>query len=489
MLNKNLDSFTLLAYYRERKGIVMALNTHIQEEINRLAAIARHQGPLNEESFTDFLDLDFTEDGDVAEIKKGLLKLGLFQMPPVEDQDDYFNENAVGSYLKKIGARPLLSKEQEVENAIKIETGKKQILQVILCQSQGVDLIQTQLKGFINGDLDASELFSTPAGDSSYFIKKMQKQAKSFSNKLSRLKNMTAVERTKKSKNYCEELVFSYDVLDNAINQLKLNKSQTASLNKAKILIKEGKDILTSHNLRLVASIAKHYRHPSLSFLDLVQEGNVGLMKAVDKFDYKQGNKFSTYATWWIRQTISRSIADKGRTVRVPVHIFELAQSMKQAERELHQKLGRTPNDVELAKRLKTDVDKLAQAKHSLKMISSLDAPVAGDEDSDSYIDMLDSQTEDSFVDIEKKQRRERVLHILTNIVEISKTLPEKEALTDQEVQILNYRFGIEDDNDMTLEEIGQRIGRTRERVRQLEIQAIRKLQNPVLKKYFEEIY
>lgn len=220
-----------------------------------------------------------------------------------------------------------------------------------------------------------------------------------------------------------------------------------------------------------------------------MQEGTVGLMKAVDKFDYKQGNKFSTYATWWIRQTINRSIADKGRTVRVPVHIFELAQSMKRAERELRQKLGRTPTQEELAKKLKTDVEKIEQAQHSLKTISSLDAPVGTDDDSDSYLDMLGSNgAEDSMEDIESRERRNKVLDVFSNLPNLCSHLDEKDRLTDQEIQILSYRFGLEDDVDMTLEEIGLKVGRTRERIRQLEIQALSKLRHPDLIKHFKGI-
>ena len=458
----------------------------LQSEIERLAAIARHQGsPLNNDTFSEFLDSDFEDEGE--EVKKGLLKLGLYTSGASATELPI--ENAVGNYLKKIGNRPLLSKEQEVEAAKKIETAKIDLMEVILSSNKGVELLQVKLKAFLNKEMEASDLLSSLEGETVHYQKKMLAQVKSFSTKISSLLKLKSTEKKNRIQKYSQELVFAQEVLNEITAQLELNKAQEKGVLAAKALAQEGKNTLTNHNLRLVASIAKHYHHPSLTFLDLMQEGTVGLMKAVDKFDYKQGNKFSTYATWWIRQTINRSIADKGRTVRVPVHIFELAQSMKRAERELRQKLGRTPTQEELAKKLKTDVEKIEQAQHSLKTISSLDAPVGTDDDSDSYLDMLGSNgAEDSMEDIESRERRNKVLDVFSNLPNLCSHLDEKDRLTDQEIQILSYRFGLEDDVDMTLEEIGLKVGRTRERIRQLEIQALSKLRHPDLIKHFKGI-
>lgn len=467
------------------KGILMLKTPLVQKEIDRLATIARHQGtPLNSDTFLEFLDSDFEDEGE--EVKKGLLKLGLYTSPKVEN--DTFSENAVGSYLRKIGTRPLLSKEQEVEFAKKIESGKIKQMEVILSSKKGPEALQVKLKAFLNHEIQAEDLLSSIEGESAHYQKKMEAQVKSFSTKLNSLKTLQGKNKTERIKKYSQELVFSMEVLNEITNTLELTKTQSKGLLSAKALIQEGKDALTNHNLRLVASIAKHYRHANLTFLDLMQEGSIGLIKAVDKFDYKQGNKFSTYATWWIRQTINRSIADKGRTVRVPVHVFELAQSMKRAERELRQKLGRAPDVEELAKRLKTDVDKIEQAQHSLKTISSLDAPVGNDEESDSYLDMMSKETSDSMEEIEGRERRDKVLNIFNMLPKLCEALDEKDRLNEQEIQILSYRFGLEDDHDLTLEEIGNKLGRTRERIRQLEIQALSKLRHPELIKYFRGI-
>lgn len=272
---------------------------------------------------------------------------------------------------------------------------------------------------------------------------------------------------TSSVKMYLRE-IGQYDLLSRE-EEIKLAEAAANGSQKAK-------DDLVNHNLRLVVSIAKRYMGRGLTLLDLIQEGNMGLIKAVDKYDVSKGFKFSTYATYWIKQAISRAVMDQTRNIRIPVHIIELMSNIKKVERDFQQAHGREPKEAEVAAILGIEVKKVKEAYTWMKDTTSLDIMVGDDEDTTVGSFIEDESVVPAFTAIEENDRTIAIRNIL-------------DTLNDREKMVIVRRFGIGLDRAETLDEIGKELGLSRERIRQIEAAALRKLRNPrranLLKEFF----
>jgi RNA polymerase primary sigma factor len=298
---------------------------------------------------------------------------------------------------------------------------------------------------------------------------------KHFPDNLTKVKWIDSLQKEKKYKKDLLQVV-KQDVviaqkeviaLEKAVGlSVKEIKEINRSMSMGETKMRRAKKDMVEANLRLVISIAKKYTNRGLQFLDLIQEGNIGLMKAVDKFEYRRGYKFSTYATWWIRQAITRSIADQARTIRIPVHMIETINKLNRVSRQMMQEIGREPTPDELSKELDMPEDKVRKVLKIAKEPISTETPIGDDEDSS-----LGDFIEDTVIESPLQNATEDSLHFATDDV--------LSSLTAREAKVLRMRFGIGMNTDHTLEEVGKQFDVTRERIRQIEAKALRKLRHP----------
>ncbi|MDI1472116.1 RNA polymerase sigma factor RpoD [Thermodesulfovibrio sp. N1] len=401
----------------------------------------------------------------------------LFLEEEEELEEEEHVEDLVQAYFNSMGDIPILTKDEEVELAKKLQEGKSIIKDTVVGLSiykKILDEVNKEEESeSLTEDEKAEEALSRTIIKLEDLINQLDKveqkikeygTLKDLRKKINDLKK--AGESPKTLENLYKEVYADIKKIENE-SGLKVDELKNVwnKIYKAKCLVEETKNELITRNLRLVVNIAKNYVGRGLPLLDLIEEGNIGLMKAVDKFKYEKGFKFSTYATWWIRQAITRALIDQTKTIRVPVHMMEFYNRVTKASRELTQQLGREPNNEEIAEKLGVPVRKVEEVFRAIQDPIGLQTPI-GDEDTELEDFIGDKTSPSPISEAERTELSEHIQRIL-------------KTLTPKEEKVIKMRFGIGEDRDHTLEEVGRYLSITRERVRQIETKALRKLKHP----------
>jgi RNA polymerase primary sigma factor len=394
----------------------------------------------------------------------------------LEEEEQWKHEKAedlVTAYFQSMGNISILTKDEETQLAKTIEEGEE-IIEEIITALPLYKKIEASLNGKEQEDSNNSE---KALNMSLNILDNLMMKIETAGRRIARhgtLKDLKKLIKEKrrngtdpiKLDTLAKEVQAEYKQVESEVGtKIDELKTKYARISKAKQLIGEAKNELITQNLRLVVNIAKNYSGKGLSLLDLIQEGNIGLMKAVNKFDYKKGFKFSTYATWWIKQAINRAVVDKTRTIRVPVHMVEFYNRVNKVSKKLTQQFWREPSKEEIAQELGVSPGKVETLFRAIQTPIALQSPI-GDEHStiEDFID--DKNASSPYFNAEQNDITEKILKILH-------TLHPKEEL------VIKMRFGIGFDRDHTLEEVGKYLSITRERVRQIEVKALRKLRHP----------
>jgi RNA polymerase primary sigma factor len=448
----------------ERRVLQVVLNSSVAiEEILELGDKLRKQKIRVKEVVKDAdeEDAEFDEQWHIERVCKVIDKIRRLWKEQ-EKVAEKLDAKAVSEPTRKKYKKQISDLKQEILDALQeMRFNKKQIDKIVLKLKELVERIEQANREIIGCEsksgLSIKELQKTLREIRSSPLRQ-RAIAKKLGIRPDEIEEMALViaNARKKVKRVEEEAKLTEHVLRDTVNEIE-DGERTAEKAKAE---------LVEANLRLVVSIAKKYTNRGLQFLDLIQEGNIGLMKAVDKFEYKRGYKFSTYATWWIRQAITRAIADQARTIRIPVHMIETINKLIRTSRYLVQELGREPTPEEIAEKMELPLDKVRKVLKIAKEPISLETPIGEEEDShlgDFIEDKSVISPSDAVISMNLAEQTRKVLA----------------TLTPREEKVLRMRFGIGEKSDHTLEEVGQDFEVTRERIRQIEAKALRKLRHP----------
>ncbi|MDX9715735.1 MAG: sigma-70 family RNA polymerase sigma factor [Dissulfurispiraceae bacterium] len=395
-----------------------------------------------------------------------------------EEPEEYERaEDLVQAYFNSMGDISILTKDEETDLAKKLEQGRDIIKETVITLP-----MYEKIKAVIESEDEEGILSEEEKADEGLLktmirleeVVEVIEIADNKCTKYGSLKQLRAAVNEKKKKGtntkkldlIVKDVAADYKRVEAEVGiKVDALKDMWNRISKARYLLTEAKNELITRNLRLVVNIAKNYVGRGLPLLDLIQEGNIGLMKAVDKFKYEKGFKFSTYATWWIRQAITRALIDQTKTIRVPVHMMEFYNRVTKATRELTQLMGREPTNEEIAKKLVVPVRKVEEVFRAIQDPIALQTPI-GDEDTELEDFIGDKTSPSPYNEAERIETSEQIQRVLR-------------TLTPKEETVVRMRFGIGVDRDHTLEEVGRFLSITRERVRQIEAKALRKLKHP----------
>lgn len=447
--------------------------------------IGKRRGILTYDEINDALPSEFFSPDELEDLMDLLQDMGVKvidyeeTIPAEEEEPEEYEktEDLVQAYFHSMGNISILTKDEETELAKRFEEGREIIKETVITLPLYKKL-KTSMDGGEEDELNLEEEKPDEALIMSVkILKDLMRKVEVTDRKIARygsLKDFKKIINEKKKKNIntkklealAKEVQTEYKKVESEVGvQIDELKGMWNRISKAKALVTEAKNELITRNLRLVVNIAKNYVGRGLPLLDLIQEGNIGLMKAVDKFKYEKGFKFSTYATWWIRQAITRALIDQTKTIRVPVHMMEFYNRVTKASRELTQQIGREPNNEEIAVKLGVPVRKVEEVFRAIQDPIALQT-IVGDEDTELEDFIGDKNSPSPYFDAEKTETSEQIQRVL-------------KTLTPKEERVIRMRFGIGAERDHTLEEVGRHLSITRERVRQIEAKALRKLKHP----------